>query len=60
MGDGNSFLVGIEYPWIMPRMLFFGHFAANCGNIDMVNPKRITRRWVPKAKEVVDNVKADN
>ena len=44
-----------------PKCNFFGHSAANCGNTDMVDPKRITKRcWVPKAKEVVDKVKADN
>nr|POE87690.1 mdis1-interacting receptor like kinase 2 [Quercus suber] len=64
MGDGSSFLVGIEYPWIpmkCPKCNFFGYSAANCGNTEMVDPKMITkRRWVPKAKEVVDKVKADN
>ena len=64
MGDGNYFLVGIEYPWIpmkCPKCNIFGHSAANCGNTKMVDPKRMTkRRWVPMAKEVVDKVKDDN
>ena len=41
-------------PYEVPKMQFFGYSATNCGNIEMVDPKRITkRRWVPKAKEVV-------
>lgn len=47
MGDGNSFLVGIEYPWIPMKCAkcnFFGHTAANCGNTEIVYPKRITKR----------------
>ena len=47
MGDRNPFLVGIEYPWIPVKCLkcnFFGHSAAYCGNIETVDPRRMTQK----------------
>ena len=49
-------------PYEVSQMQFiFLDTAANCGNTEMVDPRRMTKRqWVPKAKEVVDEVEADH
>ena len=47
MGDGYPILVGIEYPWIPMKCAkynFFGHSAANYGNIEAIDPRRMTQK----------------